>query len=994
MGLAEADPNRDRERGAALVGREHELALAAPRLDALASGRGGLLWIEGEAGIGKTALAEEIGRRATELGALSLRGWGEELCPLPQRLRAAHPRASARPRTADSTDARILDEIAALLGSERCAPGAVDPVRIAERVLDIADRRSARRPLLVTADNLQCADLFSLQMFNQLASASDQVPLLLVGICRPTPTRPPVERLRETVRSRGGVFVRPGPLPEPAAAGLVSRATGSPPGPRLLAELARAAGNPLLAMSLLRALIDEGAVTVREGVTELNSAAGTTPAPLVKEIGRWLECVSPEALEMLRTAALLGMEFDAGAAALATGLPVSVLALTIAQAEAAGVLGTAGGGPAFRHELIQQALAEQFRPQERRERHAAIARRLAAGGAGLGSVARQLTAASEALDDWALTWLSRVPLTALYDAPDAFARLLTRAVRATEPHEARWGELVARLCQVLLLLGRDAELIGFAAAAAGRAPDPALTAQLNTAVIRAALRSGRQDDAVDIAREALTQLDVGTCERTRLEAWQSVAYTTAGRRAQGYALAHWALAQARAGGDPLALAYAHHAVSLAAPINEGIGQIDQALAVLGSDPDSTDLRISLTRNRLIWLVQLGRMREYESALPGALALAERTDHPRATGLLGAAAEVALLHGHWDKARSYLDRVEPAHTATTDGVYLRGLGAIEALHRGEHMRAAAHLTAIEAFAGTGMRTPVPHGVYLFEAQALRAEADGDSGRALELLTASLAAPPGGSGRDLLDVVPHLMRLALETGETDVARRALENIETAAHTEPLGPRSAAARFCRAQYEDDERELAAVADLYRSRGWPLHAGAAYEEGAVRAARAGEIVRARAGLNQAVRLYAGIGAEWDVRRADARLRALGVRRGPRTRARQTTGWGALTTSELRIAGFVGEGWSNPDIAAQLNLSLRTVQTHVSNILAKLQLHSRLDIVRMLAECSANGEDGGGTQAVVLEAGRATPIPLRGAIGTVRQQTVRQHADRHDRAA
>lgn len=87
---------------------------------------------------------------------------------------------------------------------------------------------------------------------------------------------------------------------------------------------------------------------------------------------------------------------------------------------------------------------------------------------------------------------------------------------------------------------------------------------------------------------------------------------------------------------------------------------------------------------------------------------------------------------------------------------------------------------------------------------------------------------------------------------------------------------------------------------------------------------------------------------RLDARLRPYGVRRGPRTaRRRATTGWDALTPTEQRVAGLVAQGRSNPDIAAEMLLSRRTVQTHVSNILAKLGLGSRIEIAR---EAAAGG--------------------------------------------
>jgi DNA-binding NarL/FixJ family response regulator len=53
------------------------------------------------------------------------------------------------------------------------------------------------------------------------------------------------------------------------------------------------------------------------------------------------------------------------------------------------------------------------------------------------------------------------------------------------------------------------------------------------------------------------------------------------------------------------------------------------------------------------------------------------------------------------------------------------------------------------------------------------------------------------------------------------------------------------------------------------------------------------------------------------------------------------LTPTEDRIAALVGEGRSNPDIAAALLLSRRTVQTHVSSVLTKLGYASRIEIVR-----------------------------------------------------
>jgi DNA-binding CsgD family transcriptional regulator len=92
-------------------------------------------------------------------------------------------------------------------------------------------------------------------------------------------------------------------------------------------------------------------------------------------------------------------------------------------------------------------------------------------------------------------------------------------------------------------------------------------------------------------------------------------------------------------------------------------------------------------------------------------------------------------------------------------------------------------------------------------------------------------------------------------------------------------------------------------------------------------------------------LGARTVERRMTARLREHNLRLGVSgSRRRPTTGWGSLTATELRIAEQVGQGLTSPQIAAQLYLSPRTVQTHISNILRKLDLHSRVEIATVVA--------------------------------------------------
>jgi len=110
----------------------------------------------------------------------------------------------------------------------------------------------------------------------------------------------------------------------------------------------------------------------------------------------------------------------------------------------------------------------------------------------------------------------------------------------------------------------------------------------------------------------------------------------------------------------------------------------------------------------------------------------------------------------------------------------------------------------------------------------------------------------------------------------------------------------------------------------------------------RAGDRSQARAAFTGAAEVYAFLGAAADVARLEAAFRAHGIRRGPHSKHRQArNGWDSLTPTEIKIAALVAKGLSNPDIAVRLVLSRRTVATHVSHILRKLDVHTRTDIAR-----------------------------------------------------
>jgi DNA-binding NarL/FixJ family response regulator len=91
----------------------------------------------------------------------------------------------------------------------------------------------------------------------------------------------------------------------------------------------------------------------------------------------------------------------------------------------------------------------------------------------------------------------------------------------------------------------------------------------------------------------------------------------------------------------------------------------------------------------------------------------------------------------------------------------------------------------------------------------------------------------------------------------------------------------------------------------------------------------------------YGDLGASYDARRAKALLRPYGLRPVQREpQRRPDSGWAALTPAEVQVADLLRAGRSNPDIAAELFLSRRTVESHVSRILMKLGAKSRLEVI------------------------------------------------------
>jgi DNA-binding CsgD family transcriptional regulator/tetratricopeptide (TPR) repeat protein len=918
----------------------------------LGRGQGSLVWVEGEPGIGKSSLVAEALAETNPLGWDI--GWGvadelTERLPLRVMLDCLQVRAgSPNPRRAQAAEL-LRGRQAGLFAGDGSVAGV-------EVLVALANELCAAAPMVMVIDDVQWADEASLVVWHELAASIDQLRLLLIGTCRLSGRRPEVQQVRSAVARRGGQVIALQPLAETEVTALVGGMLGSPPGAVLRRLMAQAAGNPLYVRELVDAPMREGAVQT-SNAAEISVAAERVPTSLAVALMDRLGSVAGMTEQMLRMAALLGGKFAVTDLAVLLRRPASELTAGLQEALTAGILASSGPELAFRHPLIQQALYESMPAALRAALHAEAAQALAAASADALTVAQQLFSAGLPGGDWARNWLIQAAPTLTTRAPQLAADLLQREVNAPPASQPTSDALMVSLLRALLAAGSYQDVTRLAGRALRAMTDPVRRAEAYWVLVRAQDGTGCIEDAVMTARQALASADLPRTWQARLLAMLSMLErAVTGDLDAADSSARRALALGQDASDAFATAHALTDLWLSHSVRRdhaaALGYIDQALGVLGEDPSHADLRSFALDGRIFTLENLDRWPEAELTLRQAREFAQRSGSPdRATWAVAAVLRYWL--GQWDDALAELgsDEQDEQNAPGLTFSFLRerwsallvhGVAALIAGHRDQRTAADRQLRR-----GLALRV---HAVpdrenqdFLVAAHALALEQSGDTQQAVQVLAAIL---PRRDGEMTLihQWLPDLVRLAITAGDSQVAQAAAQacQAEAAAETRPARAAVASMR-CQGLLRSDPGPLREAVAHYRAVGPAVELPAALEDLAVVLASSGRGSDAKAALNEAVGLYENLSAAWDIRRAEGRLRPYGVRRSVRglRGERTAVGWEALTPTEIKIAGLVAAGRSNPDIASQLFLSRNTVQTHVSHILAKLGAKGRVEIVR-----------------------------------------------------
>jgi DNA-binding CsgD family transcriptional regulator/tetratricopeptide (TPR) repeat protein len=839
------------------------------------------------------------------------------------------------------------DTIVRLLRGEVNADRGTDvPTVLAEQLLALVGEQCAVRPTILVIDDLQWADQASVALWGRLARSAGQVPLLLVGTMRPVPQRDDLMTLRRAAGRDGRIELTG--LTEVAVADLVAALAGGKPDSSLLRLADGAAGNPLYVTELVAALVRGSHVTItKAGAATLT---GTAPESLSAAIADRLGFAAGQLRDLLRAAALLGVDFAVPDLAVVLKRSVAELIPAVNEARVAGVLAESGRGLAFRHPLIRAALYDEMPRPLRAAWHRDAGRALAEAGAPADRVARQMLRAvggpgdpAEPMDEWMLDWLARTAGPLVGQAPAVAADLLTRAVAICPAGSARHGWLASRLAEALYRIGDPAAAVRVANRTLEHASEPDLLADLHWTLAQCRMMAGESAESLATLDRALASPGISARHRARLLVVAARTHTALGEVEKAGQAAAGALAAASEAGDNWAMGWA---LAMMAILTSSRGQMadalplfDRALAVTETDPAVTDLQLLLLINKA---VTLGNLDRYEDALASAGQARYLADQVGTTLRLAQAhcalGQLLFQNGRWDEALAEVGILPENLKAPTGACCDLGIAAVISFHRGEIDAARGYLAAAVPHAQRiGQRLVTP----LALARSLDREQDGASAEALAALTDAFAGSTE-EIEDLEDLFADAVRLAAGTGDEDTARTMATQAAALAAESEIPHRQANALYCGGLLDHDASRLLAAAERYDEAGRPLLRAKALEAAARYFVDADDRGPARTAFTDAVEVYTSLGAAADVARVQATFRAHGIRRGPHAKHRRArSGWDSLTETEIKIATLVEEGMSNPEIAAKLLLSRRTVATHVSHILKKLDVNSRTDIAR-----------------------------------------------------
>jgi len=953
-----------------LVGRASEVGAVDGLLTQVARGESAALELVGEPGIGKTRLLAELAARADARGYLVLSGRAGELevdLPFWVFVDALDEYVHGLdPQRLDDLDDDVRAELATVFPSlAGLATGHRTAIqheryRSHRAVCTLLEALAQTQPVVLVLDDVHWADPASVELFGALLQRPPAARILVALAVRPRQVGDRLSAALERAH-RAGTIVRIelGALSPGDARELIGD------GADVTSLYEESGGNPFYLEQLARAGDRlEGSAAAGEDLL----AGVDVPAAVAAALAEEFALLTKTARLILEGAAVAGDPFDPELAAAAAGAadPAAIDALDellqldlIRQTEVPRRF-------RFRHPLVRRAVYEAMPGGSRLVAHERCADALARRGSLTSTIAHHVERSARQGDEAAVGLLREAGEAAAPRAPASAAHWFAAALRLLPPAAPadRRVELVLARSEALAATGQLGESHAALLESMSIVPQRAesLRVRLTVACARVEHLLGRYKDAHAHLEAALAELRDPTSAQgvelmielvgdslylgdyDAMRTWADRAVDAAellGDQAlRASALAGRALASAVSGRAIEGLRYSADAAALIDGLSdEQIGGRLDALAHLataefylenfaeaGSHAERA-LSIGRTVGRgdlfplivpmlggSLWV--RGRMAEAGEVLDGAIAAARLVDNPQGLALnlfnrsyaAFAAGDIDLALATAKEAFDLAQQLDPGPIPAHAAVAL----AYARLETGHAERCAELLVE---FAG---------------GNELRLIGGGWRARYLELLT----------------------RAFLEAGRRDEAKNAAAAARACADAVGLPMAHAMAALAAAALDlDDGRpaaaaeqalvaaaELQEVGNIFDAATSRLFAGRAL-------AQAGEPDQAAAELELAASAFESFGSHRYRLQAERELRKLGRSVHRRTRPGKGNGSGvdSLTERELQIARLVVDRKTNPQIAAELFLSSKTVETHLRNTFRKLGVASRVEVARVV---------------------------------------------------
>jgi len=926
-----------------LLEREEELATIERVIAAATSGEAGLLTIEGEAGAGKTALlaaAAELGEGA-DMRVLHARGgeferdfpYGvvrqlfEPLLAEPGRreelLGGVTPIRVFEPARAPGEDA---DAFAAQLGLHRL-------------VSELAESN----PLLLLVDDAQWADLASLHALAYIGRRLGESSVALALTVRTGEPGGHESVLDELRREPGALTIEPLPLSDEGVATMVL-AESEHEGSDGFAAAARnvTGGNPFLLIELLRAVDLERLDGERVGAERLARIAGAGASRAV--LSR-LKRLGESAVAAARAIAVLEPGAEARRIAALSGLSPDAVADACERLVVAGLLSDAQP-VGFTHPLVRAAVLGELPVSRRAADHARAARLLDEDGGDADTVAAHLLLSEPAGDEWTVSELRSAAAAALgRGAAAAAVSYLRRALREPPPRGDR----------------------------------PAVSRELGNALLRA-----DDPEGIEMLRTVRSALE-DPVERAMIATELSVSLAFRRPGGEGVDLLEESAEEIPDAHTELALLLRGHLLIQAL---SGLERVPPGVMPEWEhwpDGDTAAGRALLRELSFLYAIGFGPVEH-------GLELAARTGTD--LELYAEDARAGYPAGYVFAAQALADRADLTPEALAVAIEsAKRRGSIGALGSGYGVRALCHyvdgdLAGAEADIGVALRLTIPTGLtvplgsWLTGAMKI-AIARGELGAAQELLDDAWQGRPPGPGLPGAFILVARGELRAADGRHAEARHdfiaAGERVDWLPYANPevIGWRTglALAEGTLGNGEEARRLAAEAVRLAREAGGARGIGLTLrvlgsvtpgEDGIELLREAAELLGGtRARLLHAEALV-GLGAA--LRRANRRKEAreplregldLAHRRGAapleqrarteleatgaRPRKAVLSGVDSLTPSELRVARMAAGGMTNREIAQDLFVTAKTVETHLRHAYQKLDVAKRAELADAL---------------------------------------------------